>query len=101
MTKRSLFVLAGLLVLSFVIGAAAQNETIVAPPSTIGLPGLRVHTNLYIAKPNGIIYNAQNPPASAENPGSLACIYGVTAPTPGCPRVGSPVATGGARAIAV
>ena len=103
----------GLLLLSFAgslllaATAFAQEPTgpvqgrIVAPPSTLGLPTLRVHTPLYVFVPDGVIHDAQNPPANAENPGSLACVYGVTAPTNGCPRTGSPVATGGSNAIAV
>jgi subtilase family serine protease len=88
---------------AFAQGASspATGGTIVAPPSTLGLPGLNVHTSLYIYKPAGVIHDSQNPPLTAENPGSLACIYGVTAPTTGCPRSGSPVATGGSKAIAV
>ena len=88
------------------ISAFAQSDdvqvkgTIVAPPSTRGLPGLKVHTPLYIFTPDGVKPD-NNPPANAETPGSTACIYGVTPPTNGCPRSGSPVATGGAKAIAV
>ena len=88
------------------LGAFAQSNdaqvkgTIVAPPSTIGLPGLHVRTPLYIFIPYGIKPD-NNPPANAENPGSIACIYGVTPPTSGCPRNGSPIATGGSKAIAV
>jgi len=102
--KRSLFLVITALVITFAAFTAfAQNDAavagkIVAPPSTVGLPGLRVHTPLYIVLPD---IKPDAPPAGAENPGSLACIYGVTPPTSGCPRSGSPVATGGARAIAV
>jgi len=105
--KRSLFLVITALVITVLsIGAFAQSNdaqvkgTIVAPPSTVGLPGLKVHTPLYIVMPDAGI-KPDGPPASAENPGSLACIYGVTPPTSGCPRSGSPVATGGAKAIAV
>jgi len=105
--KRSLFVLVtALVILVLSIGSFAQVQdsqakgTIVAPPSTVGLrPGM-VRTPLYIFVPEGGI-KPDAPPASAENPGSLACIYGVTPPTSGCPRSGSPVATGGSKAIAV
>jgi kumamolisin len=105
--KRSLFLMITALVIMLVsISAFAQSNdaqvkgTIVAPPSTRGLPGLKVHTPLYVFVPEeGVKPDA--PPAGAENPGSTACIYGVTPPTNGCPRSGSPVATGGAKAIAV
>jgi kumamolisin len=106
--KRSLFLL--MIVLAIVavsISSFAQDQasttkgTIVAPASTKGLAGLKVHTPLYIFAPEGNIKPDNSPPASAETPGSVACIYGVTPPTNGCPKSGSPVATGGARAIAV
>src|SRR5271166_5731260 len=105
--KRSFFlVITALVIMVVSIGAFAQSNdaqvkgTIIAPPSTRGLPGLKVHTPLYIVMPDSGI-KPDGPPPSAENPGSLACIYGVTPPTSGCPRSGSPVATGGAKAIAV
>lgn len=105
--KRSLvLVIAALVILVVSISAFAQSNdsevkgTIVVPPSTHGMPGLKVRTPLYIFVPDGIRPD-NNPPASAETPGSTACIYGVTPPTNGCPRSGSPVATGGAKAIAV
>lgn len=84
---------------SFAQDSATTKGTIVAPASTRGIPGVKVRTPLYIFIPD--VKPDNNPPGSAENPGSLACIYGVTSPTNGCPRSGSPVATGGARAIAV
>ena len=84
---------------SFAIPALAQDN-VIAPPSTRGLPNLHVRTPLYIVKPDSGV-KPDAPPANAENPGSLACIYGVTPPTNGCPRNGSPVATGGSKAIAV
>lgn len=84
---------------AFAQDVSTPSGTVVAPRSTIGLPGLRVRTPLYVFRPDGVVPNA--PPPSAENPGSLACIYGVTPPTNGCPRSGSPVPTGGSQAIAV
>ena len=106
--KRSLFLVIALAVITAIsIGAFAQSNdsqvkgTIVAPPSTRGLPGLKVHTPLHIFVPDGGIRPDNNPPASAETPSSVACIYGVTPPTSGCPRNGTVVASGGARAIAV
>ena len=98
--------LTALVIIVVSIGGFAQAQdaakgTIIAPASTLGqVPGVAVRTPLYIFKAeNGI--KPDGPPASAENPGSVACIYGVTPPTNGCPKVGSPVATGGAKAIAV
>src|SRR5271167_1114020 len=106
--KRSLFLLVTALVIIVVVSVSGfaqapdspANVKIVAPPSTVGLrPGMP-RTPLYIVVPEGGI-KPDAPPPSAENPGSIACIYGVTPPTNGCPRSGSPLATGGAKAIAV
>ncbi len=104
MKRVLLLVITALVIMVIAVSGFAQTSdaakgTIVAPPSTLGLPGLSVHTQLYIVKPDGL--PPAGPPASAENPGSVACIYGVTPPTNGCPKVGSPVATGGTKAIAV
>jgi kumamolisin len=85
--------------------ASAQDSAqsnIIVPPSTAGsVPGVVVRTHLFISKPDdGFPPGAY--PINAETPGSLACIYGVTLPTPGCPRgFASPPATGGDNAIAV
>jgi kumamolisin len=100
--RRSLVVFISVAIVLVAATAFAQDGgTIVKPPSSVGLPGLKVHTPLLVWKPDGVIQNAQNPPANAENPISLACIYGITAPTTGCPKSGAPVATGGSKAIAV
>jgi len=108
MTKKtSLSAATALAICAFAVATLAQDlssptaGTITAPPSTRGLAQLRVRTPLYIFHPLGVIHDSSNPPASAETPGSIACIYGVTAPTSGCPRATSPVASGGAKAIAV
>ncbi len=100
MKRSSFLVLTALVILAVSAGAFAQGR-IVAPPSTQGLPNLRVHTHLYVLAPDGLIHDSQNPPPNAENPESLACVYGVTAPTSGCPRTGAPLPTGGSKAIAV
>jgi kumamolisin len=97
--RRSSILLLIAVLASLAMVAIAQDGTVVAPASTHGLPNLKVHTPLYVFQP--AVPAPNNPPASAENPGSLACIYGVTPPTSGCPRTGSPVATGGSKAIAV
>jgi kumamolisin len=103
--KRSLFLLMIALAIvavsisSFAQDADSTKGTIVAPRSTTGIPGLKVHTSLLIFQPD--VKADNSPPASAETPGSIACIYGVTAPTSGCPKSGSPVSTGGSKAIAV
>jgi len=103
--KRSLLALmivlaiAAVAISSFAQDQATTKGTIVAPASTRGLPGLKVRTPLYIFIPD--VKPDNNPPPSAETPSSMACIYGVTPPTNGCPRNGTLVASGGSRAIAV
>jgi kumamolisin len=75
----------------------SARGTVVAPPSTLGIPGLP-HTPLYIFVPEG----GANPLIpSGETPASIACIYGVTKKTTGCPKTGTTVPTGGSNAIAV
>lgn len=82
--------------------ALAQEEspargTVIAPPSTLGLSGLP-RTPLYIFIPEG---GPQPDIPNGETPASIACIYGVTKKTTGCPKSGTLVPTGGAKAIAV
>ncbi len=106
MTKKTILILLAAAILCLAAAAFAQDTsqvsgTVIAPPSTRGLTQLKVRTPLYIFHPSNIIPDSTTPPASAETPGSIACIYGVTPHTSGCPRSGSPVASGGAKAIAV
>lgn len=104
--KRSSWIVIALLAImvvslsGFTQAQDSPKGTIVAPPSTLGLrPGM-VRTPLYIFKPD-VVEPANSYPGNAETAGSIACIYGVTSPTNGCPKNGSPLATGGAKAIAV
>ena len=101
--KRHVFVLISAVLAVAVCGLAQDlspsvQGTSIAPPSTLNrVPG-KVHTPLYRFIP------ADQTPASipnGENPASLACIYGVVAPTNGCPKSGTLVPTGGAKAIAL
>jgi kumamolisin len=106
--KRSFLLLLTLVVvLAVSIGGFAQDQPsqakgrIVAPPSTLGrVPGIAVRTPLFIFIPDEVL-PANSYPLNAETAGSIACIYGVTPLTTGCPKNGSPLATGGAKAIAV
>src|SRR5271157_4809987 len=79
---------------------ASAKGTIVAPPSTRGLAPGHARTPLYIFIPEGAL-TPNSPPPSAETPASVACIYGVTSPTNGCPRNGTTLPTGGTKGIAV
>jgi subtilase family serine protease len=103
--KRSSFVLlTGLVIILVAIGGFAQDQSstphgrIVLPPSSLNrVPG-RPHTPLLIFIPDeGVNVDIPN----GETPASIACIYGVTAPTPGCPKNGTVLPTGGTKAIAV
>ena len=99
--KRVLFLVITALVIVVVAasGFAQAQDRIVAPPSTLNrVPGT-VHTPLYIIIPAEGANPASIP--NGETPASLACIYGVVPPTTGCPKNGTVVPTGGARAIAV
>jgi subtilase family serine protease len=101
--KRSSFVLITLIFALAIAGLAQDlsspaKGTIIAPPSTLNrVPG-KVHTSLYIFIPaDRTLPSIPN----GENPASLACIYGVVAPTSGCPKSSTLVPTGGSKAIAV
>jgi hypothetical protein len=77
--------------------AAPAKGTILTPRSTlVGIGG--VHTSVYVFIPEGGVQGAI---PNGETPSSIACIYGVTPPTDGCPKNGTVVPTGGAKAIAV
>jgi len=94
-------VFAALLVMVVAISGFAQDQAsqvkgkIIAPPSTLVGTG-KVHTPLYIFVPD---VKADIP--NGETPASIACIYGVTSPTSGCPKSGTVLPTGGSKAIAV
>jgi kumamolisin len=101
MKRNSLLLLVVVVSLALSIGVFAQDQPsqgkgkIVAPPSSLQ-KGL--HTPLYIFIPEG---TAKGDIPNGETPASIACVYGVTAPTSGCPKNGTVLATGGAKAIAV
>src|SRR5581483_5257203 len=100
MTKRSLL-LAAALVTMVAVSCLAQETPqgrIVAPPSTLNHVRWQVHTPLYLFIPAN---NVDSGLPNGETPGSIACIYGVTAPTPGCPKTTTLVPTGGTKAIAL
>ncbi|MFY9646851.1 MAG: S53 family peptidase [Terriglobales bacterium] len=82
------------------IPSVTAKGTVVAPPSTAGIPGRPKlpRTALRIYMPAG---GNQPQIPNGETPASVACIYGVTAPTPGCPTSGTVVPAGGKGAIAV
>jgi len=103
--KRTLFLLLTTLVTIIVsITGLAQDEklqvrgTVSVPPSSI-VRGLgMVHTPLYVFTPEEGVQPAI---PTGETPASIACVYGVTPRTTGCPKTGTIIPTGGAKAIAV
>jgi subtilase family serine protease len=99
----SLSLQAALLVAASMAGTAfAQDQnTVVVPDSSIERPadiGVRAHTNIrYI--PN---ISPSGPPATAETPASLACVYHLTTVVKGCPiATTTALPTGGAKAIGI
>ena len=97
--KKILFLMTGFLLIAGTMTVYAQtNGTIVAPPSTnLRTPGVP-HTHLFIFIPEG---GSQPSIPNGETPASIACVYGLVAPTSGCPKNGSVLPTGGTKAIAV
>ena len=99
--KRGTWLLVALVAIMVVSMSGFAQDKIVAPASTAGkVPGVAVHTPLLIVKPDSPL-PLNNYPINAETAGSIACIYGVSTPVSGCPKNGSNLATGGAKAIAV
>lgn len=99
MTKRSLVFIAILAILAFAVSGFAQDTTVTPPSSRVGPPG-HVRTSLYLVTHDGKIKN-DSVNYAYETPSSLACVYGVTAFTSGCPTDGTLVSNGGSQAIAV
>jgi subtilase family serine protease len=91
-----------LLLMFLLVGGSAavyaQGGRVVAPPSTsLNTPGLP-HTHLFVYIPE----EGANPAIpSGETPASIACVYGLVSLTSGCPKSGTVLPTGGAKAIAV
>jgi kumamolisin len=80
--------------------AKINGFTLVVPESSIPRPG-RIHTNYSIAIPD-LPNTTGGPPAGAETPGSLACVYKLVNGPEGCPITTSTnVPTGGGGAIAI
>jgi len=90
-------------------GAAFNGGHTIIPKSsqfTASDKGVRAHTNVRIFVPDGLSTNPMElPPISGygfETPASLACVYGLVAPVPGCnPNVTTTNPAGGSSAIAI
>jgi kumamolisin len=78
---------------------------VVIPPSSVQRPqdaGIRAHTNMRLFFPDGVRAPKNKPKGKYETPGSLACVYGLVAATPGCnPATATTPVTGGSKVIAI
>jgi len=101
--KRSILLLLLFAVVFLLVSQLASAQvspakgTVVAPLSTLGLPGVP-QTPLLIFIPEG---GAQPSIPGGETPASIACIYGVVKKTTGCPKNGTVLPNGGTNAIAL
>ncbi len=71
--------------------------TVMSPLSTLGIPGVPRTPLLVFVPAEGM----QPATPTGETPASVACIYGVTKKTAGCPQNGTVLPKGGAKAIAL
>jgi len=77
--------------------APAGKGSLLSPPSSLGIPGVpRTPLFIFVSEEG-----PQPTIPSGETPASIACIYGVTQKTPGCPQNGTVLPSGGTNAIAV
>src|SRR6204780_872635 len=75
-----------------------NGHKIIYPASSLPVPG-RPHTNFFFVDSD---QPAPQPPAGAETPGSLACVYKLVTGPSGCPiATSTTVPTGGIGAIAL
>jgi kumamolisin len=104
--SRNLTILLALGTILFLVNAQSASSQaspakgrVIAPPSTVGIPGVP-RTQLFLFIPQGATLPLTQP--AGETPASIACIYGLTKPVKGCPINGTTaIPTGGSRAIAV
>jgi subtilase family serine protease len=87
------------------ISYRTAEGTVVIPRSSIPHPGdagRHAHTNVRILYPRGLRSRLARPFGKYETPGTLACIYGFVAPSPGCtPKAATKTASGGSHVIAI
>lgn len=81
------------------------DGTIVTPASSAVLPGdagRRAHTNTRLFFPAGTSRVHEKPYGRYETPASLACVYGLVAPTAGCnPATATALPNGGSKVIVI
>ncbi len=105
MRRPRLFCSAAMIALALVpqgfsqsIESTYNGQKVTIPESSIPHPG-RMHTNYFVV---GSGEPQSGPPAGAETPGSLACVYQLVAGPTGCPiSTSTAVPTGGVGAIAI
>lgn len=107
----SVFAIAGLLAIAASTSAqtvmAHGGHTVIPPSSQFSAAdtGVRAHTNMRIFVADGLNSPSELPPVLGygfETPASLACVYGLVTPVPGCnPNVTTTDPAGGSKAIAV
>ncbi len=90
-----------------------KNGAVITPSSSIpqsGMGSTHAHSNVHIFQHNGMpatntVRPLAGPPLAGyfyETPASIACVYNLVTPTPGCnPNNVSLVPTGGSKAIAI
>jgi len=79
-------------------GSFVNGKKITVPQSSIPRPG-HIHTNYFRVGPTE---PQAGPPAGAETPGSVACVYQLVTGPVGCPiNTSTTVPTGGVGAIAI
>jgi kumamolisin len=104
---------ASLVMATLIAGCAnvvLAQTSITIPPSSLANPsdaGVRSHTNIRFISPGAFTGTPQHagPPFPGffyEDPASIACIYGLQTPVPGCnPNVVFQNPTGGGKALAI
>jgi kumamolisin len=95
----SVLAITGMAVSGFAQSPASSAKGKIMAPASSRLQGpWKVHTHLLIFIPDNKVHSEI---PDGETPSSIACIYGVTAPTDGCPKNGTVLPNGGTKAIAV
>ncbi len=83
---------------------SVSDGTIVVPASSMARPedaGVRAHTNVQLFFPKAH-HDASMPSGKYETPASLACVYGLTAASPGCnPETLKTVLTTGSKVVVI
>ncbi len=98
--NKSMRMLIALAAITMLTNAFSQEpgRTVTPPSTALRTPG-KPHTSIYMFVPDKGVIPLTIP--NGENPATVACIYGLTTHTAGCPKSSTLVPVGGARAVAV